>query len=184
MVDPAEVPKLLGDAARLLRRGELVVFGSGALAFWLQDAPRSRDVDLWCEPAERGEVVEALMGELSWYHDRHGAYVEVWGPETFAAPRSWRQRARRLQSDAAPDVTLVLPHPHDVLFAKLERMDESDVDHLRRILAEFPLAPERLEALAQEAPYSAGDVTDPERIARFAAGLERLRKMVEAAHAG
>lgn len=119
------------------------------------------------------------MGELSWYHDRHGAYAEVWGPETFAAPRKWRERARRLQSEAAPEVILVIPHPHDVLFAKLERMDDSDVDHLRRILAEFPLAPESLETLAREAPYSTGEIVDPERVARFGMGLERLRNMLE-----
>lgn len=66
MVDPDEVPRVVADAARLLQRGELIVFGSSALAFWLTDAPRSREVDVWCEPPERGEVVQALMGELSW----------------------------------------------------------------------------------------------------------------------
>ena len=40
-----EVTKVVGDAARLLGSGELVVFGSSALAFWMQRPPRSKDVD-------------------------------------------------------------------------------------------------------------------------------------------
>jgi hypothetical protein len=94
VVEPADVARVVADAASLVKRGELVVFGSSALAFWLRDAPRSRDVDVWCEPVERGDLVEALMGELSRYHQRHAAYVEVWRPETFAAPLGWRKRAR------------------------------------------------------------------------------------------
>lgn len=179
MVEPEDVPRIVADAARLVRRGELVVFGSGALAFWLDKAPRSRDVDLWCDPPDRGEIVESLMGELSWYHDRHGAYVEVWGPETFCAPAGWRSRARRLESPAAPEVVLVIPHPHDVLFAKLERSDEADLDHMKRILAEFPLSLRQLEELTQETPYEAGGIGDEDRVFRFRAGLARLRGLLE-----
>lgn len=88
MVEPADVPRILFDAARLIREGDIIVFGSAALAFYLPDAPRTRDVDLWCEPAVRGEAVAALMGEGSWYHDRHGAYVEVWGQRPSRPPRT------------------------------------------------------------------------------------------------
>ena len=118
------------------------------------------------------------MGELSWYHERHGVYVEVWAPETFRAPTGWRSRALVQQLDESPEVTLWVPHPHDVLFAKLERMTESDVEHARRILAEFPLSPDELRALAAESPYLSGVIEDPERIARFRHGLERLEKLL------
>ena len=178
MVEPADVPRVVADAARLLRSGELVVFGSSALAYWLAKPPRSRDVDLWCDPPERGEVVEALMGELSWYHERHGAYVEVWAPETFAAPVNWRSRAQVLRPDESPDVTLFVPHPHDVLLAKLERMTESDLEHARRILEEFPLQAHQLDVLAAESPHLTGRITDPERVSRFEHGLSRLKRMM------
>ena len=140
------------DAARLLERGELVVFGSGALAFWMKHAPASRDVDVWCTPAERGEAIEALMGELSWYHERLGVYVEVWGPETFRAPPAWRSRARTLSLEQAPAVTVRIPHPHDVLIAKLFRLDPQDQDHVRRILDEYPLASTELDRIVAEIP--------------------------------
>lgn len=166
------------DAARLVRKGEMVVFGSAALAFFLHNAPTTRDVDLWCTPSERGETVEALMGELSWYHERHGAYVEVWAPETFRAPAGWRERARAHQLPDFPEVTLLVAHPHDVLFAKLERMDKQDIDHMRRILDEFPMSRERLEALSQTSPHLTGEIADPSRVKRFERGLDRLRREV------
>lgn len=178
MVDPADVPTILLDAARLIREGELVVFGSASLAFWLTDAPSTRDVDVWVVPVERGEMVEALMGELSWYHDRHDAYVEVWGPETFAAPTDWRARAKVLEDASIPGVTLVVPHPHDVLLAKLERWDDPDRAHARQILAELPCREADLDRLVAKAPYRTGQITDDERIVRFDAHLEELRAML------
>lgn len=180
MVEPDNVGDILLDAARLLKEGELVVFGSASLVFWLDDAPRTRDVDIWCVPSDRGDVVEALMGELSWYHDKHDAYVEVWGPETFSAPSDWRSRARELTEEAAPGVTLVVPHPHDVLLAKLERFGPSDQEHARLILASFPLTSARLDALARKTPFRDGRIGDPSRVAAFDEHLDTLRASVDA----
>jgi hypothetical protein len=50
MVEPGQVEPILSDAARLLGEGEIVVFGSAALALWLRDPPASRDVDLRKRP--------------------------------------------------------------------------------------------------------------------------------------
>ena len=135
MVVAEDVPRILNDAARLVRAGEIVVFGSASLAFWLAHAPSSRDVDLWVSPEDRGEIVEALMGELSWYHDKHDAYVEVCAPETFEAPSSWRDRAKIIRVPDGEEVRIVAPHPHDVLIAKLPRFSSSDQEHARLILA-------------------------------------------------
>lgn len=181
MVEPEDVPRVLLDAARLMREGEIVLFGSAALCFWLPQAPRTRDIDLWCEPAERGQAVEALMGELSWYHDRHGAYVEVWGPETFAAPTDWRSRARLFTEEEVPGVRLVVPHPHDILLAKVERWEPADKEHARRILAAFPLDAARLLDLDANMPYRGGRITDPRRVAAYLVHFEELLRMVESA---
>jgi hypothetical protein len=169
-----EVTKVVGDAARLLGSGELVVFGSSALAFWMQRPPRSKDVDVWCVPKSKGDVITALMGELSWYHEKHGVFVEVWAPETFAAPADWRTRSKRLLLTENPKVSVVLPHPHDVMMAKLERMEVKDREHTCAILAEFPLDEATLAALVQQMPARRG-VVAPDRVARFEAGLAELR---------
>jgi len=161
----------VADAARLVGAGEIVVFGSSALAFWMRNAPPSRDIDVWCQPAEHGHAVTALMGELSWYHDRHGLFVEVWAPETFAAPRHWRSRARTLAMQDQR-VTVVVPHPHDILMAKLERMEVKE--HVTAILAEFPLPEATLEALVDEMPHRHGLVA-ADRAVRFETGRQELR---------
>ena len=41
-----EVTRVVADAARLMAKGELIVFGSSALAFWMKAPPRSKDVDI------------------------------------------------------------------------------------------------------------------------------------------
>lgn len=112
MVEPQSVERIVIDAARLVGRGEIVVFGSSALAFWMKNAPASRVVDVWCQPPDAGHAVQALMGELSWYHERHGVFVEVWAREIFAAPCRWRDRARSLQLHDFPEVHVIVPHPH------------------------------------------------------------------------
>lgn len=179
-MDRSEVRRAVGDAARLIEQGELVVFGSSALAFWMSRPPASRDVDVWCTPPDRGHAVQALMGELSWYHDKHGIFVEVWAPETFAAPVRWRERARTVVLDEQPGVKVVLPHPHDVLMSKLERMEVKDREHVHAILGEFPLTMEGLAALEQEMPHRLGLVGASDRKARFESGLSELRAILAA----
>ena len=176
MVEPEDVEPILSDAARLIGDGEIVVFGSASLAFWLPDAPASRDVDVCCSPAEKNDLVLAIMGEESWYHRRHGAYVEPWPKETFAAPFTWRRRAMERNHLGRTEVRLVVPHPHDILMSKLERGEAQDWDHARRILARIPFDSGELDTLADEMPHRTGDITDPERCARFEANLASLRR--------
>lgn len=169
-----EVVRLLADAARLVEHGEIVVFGSSALAFWMKRPPRSRDVDMWIDPEDQGHAVTALMGELSWYHDKHSIHAEVWAPETFAAPLDWRERSKRLAMTENPKVSIELPHPHDVMMAKLERMEVKDREHIVAILAEFPISEAALDRLVLQMPHRRGAVA-VDRMARFEVGLRELR---------
>ena len=180
MVDPGQVEPILTDAARLVREGEIVVFGSAALALWLRRAPVTRDVDLWCTPRERGDILTAVMGEQSWYHRRHGAYVEVWAPETFAAPGGWQERARIVSHQDLPKLRLVVPHPHDVLVSKLERWDPKDREHLERILDEYPLGPASFDALVDASPYRQGGIAAADRLRRFEHGVAGARSIIAA----
>lgn len=132
-----------------------------------------------CEPAEAGETVEAIMGELSWYHERHGAYVEVLEPATFSAPSNWRDRARALVFEEVPGIRVLVPHPHDIVLFKLDRMEARDRDHARRVLREFPLAPSEFDRLLRETPHRTGGIRDADRIVRFEADVEFLRAMID-----
>lgn len=115
MVTPDVARRVISDAARLVKRGEIVVFGSASLAFWLKDAPRSRDV------------------------------------------------------------TVLVPHPHDVLVSRLGRLEPHDRDHVERILAEMPLDEARLDLLASESPYRTRTGEDPGAEAAFELHLRELR---------
>lgn len=80
--------------------------------------------------------------------------------------------AKRFPLEAAPGVNVVVPHPHDVLLAKLERMDPKDQLHLEKILASFPLSRARFDELVSE--YPAGS-RDAERDARSCINADALR---------
>ena len=161
-----------------------MVFGSAALALRIPNAPSTRDVDIWVEPPERADALMAVMGELSWYHDTHNAYIEVWAPETFAAPVDWPSRAATMTNENAPRVTLVVPHPHDVLVSKLERWEEKDREHADLILAAAPLTERAYDALLARAPYRTGAIVDPARIERFEVHAADLRARLPAGFGG
>ena len=183
MVRPEQVSTVIAHVAALLGEGEIVLFGSAALSYVLGEfAPLSRDLDIWCTPEEKGEVVEAAMGELSQYADRHDLYVEVWRPETFSAPSDWRDRSHTYSTEeilaAAPalpeawrpaEVRLTIPHPWDILFAKLERWELADQRHARLILQHFPMPLSWAEQLHQKSPYLDGWIQEPERTRRYLA---------------
>jgi len=82
---------------------------------------------------------------------RRGVYVEVWAPETFAAPVDWRSRAQVYRPEDLPDLRVFVPHPHDVLCSKLERFEERDVEHAHLILAQHPMDAPELAARAGHA---------------------------------
>jgi hypothetical protein len=93
--------------------------------------------------------------------------VEVLAPATFCAPSTWRERAKTVVLPESPDVTVIVPHPHDVLIAKLGRLTPQDDDHVRRILAELPMDRATLERLASQSPYRTRKGEDPDGEAAF-----------------
>lgn len=77
-----------------------------------------------------------------------------------------------------PGVKVVVPHPHDILMAKVERWEPADAEHARRILAAFPLSEARVLDLDARMPYRGGRIVDPRRIAAYQAHLGELLAMV------
>lgn len=110
--------------------------------------------------------------------------MEVWAPETFAAPEGWRDRARIAPHRELHGVRLVVPHPHDVLISKLERFESKDCEHLEQVLEEYPLSPAAFDALVKLTPHRRGAISDPERLRRFEHGLAAARARVEARAGG
>ena len=169
MVPPSHVRRIVIDAARLVKSGEIsVVFGSASLAFWL-NAPTSRDVDCWVTPPERGDSVEALMGELRGTHD--GGVHASTGASSQMFPSSQDQSSgrRRLQLRQPGDTT----SGSRCGFQPSASVDQ-DQDHVSRILGEAPLDRARLDALVAESPYRTGE-EPPGSVAAFETHLAEVR---------
>ncbi|MFO0745041.1 MAG: hypothetical protein U1F43_05100 [Myxococcota bacterium] len=177
MVPAEAVPGVIADAARLVMKGEVLVVGAAALAFAVPGAPPARHVDLIVSPPVAAERVVLMMSEGGWYHKNSRAFVVVSPAETFVAPAAWSTRAQRFETPAAPGVGIVVPHPHDIIMAKVERFDPYDQDHARKVLSTLPLPRAALDALADEMPHRRGAIADPARIQRFAFNLDRLHAM-------
>lgn len=91
------------------------------------------------------------------------------------APRGPASRRVTLTNEDLPSVTLVMPHPHDVLLAKLERWEPQDIVHADLILAAAPLTERVFDRLLENAPYRTGTITDLARIHRFEVHAAELR---------
>ena len=174
MATETDVPTVVWDAARLLKEGELILFGSGALAFWLDSPPQTHDVDLIVSAGTEADTIEALMGEEGPYHQLRGMFAQVSPAETFTAPDSWPLRARRLKVPGIPGVQVLIPHPHDILLSKLERFEPKDRLHAQEIVEAYPLSEARLHELLADSPYRNPSIPEEDRRQRFESNLRRL----------
>lgn len=181
MPNKINIPQLLARVAVVLNEGEIYVFGSAALHYsvGVTHPVFSQDVDIWVEPESESDKIECLMGELSDYHEKHDEFVEVWRPETFAAPEDWLDRATIMTTEEIMsaedfpaalmprDVTLFCPHPWDILFAKMERWERKDQEHARLILETFPISERYINLLDSKMPYRTGKISNERRIAAY-----------------
>ena len=106
------------------RSFEITVFGSAPLQIMIDSALNSADVDLFSDWEDLREFVErAGMAQ-----DRAAFYIQVNSELNFRTSPRWRDRLRRTK---VANCTLRFPHPIDILIAKLNRLDEKDLEAFR-----------------------------------------------------
>lgn len=179
MVPFEAIPRVVSDAARLVTRGELLVSGSAVLSWWVESGKPSRFVDLCVSPPDAAARVEKMMGLDAWYDRTFGVFVTVSPRESFVGPEGWDARAKRFKLPEAPTVEVIVPEPHDVVLAKLERFDAADQAQIRTCLQAVPMDENRLDALADAMPHR-GPGFDEARRARFDFNVTRLRPILYA----
>ena len=103
------------------------VFGSAPLQIQLEPAFTSADVDVFCDWQDLADLVSSHRlgtGQTEFY-------IQVCSELNFRTSPRWKDRTRSFEIE---HVTFILPHPIDILIAKLHRLDEKDLAAFRLVL--------------------------------------------------
>lgn len=106
------------------RQFDITVFGSAPLQMMIDARLTSADVDIFSDAEELREVVQHARLDQS----SSEFYIQVGNELNFRASPRWRDRAKITQLG---NCTLRFPHPIDILIAKLNRLEEKDIEAFR-----------------------------------------------------
>ena len=151
-------------AAALLAGVETVfVFGDNAIVFWFDEiglndteevlkeiSSRELDISVSEEDERLNLLVDGAIGELSTFDNTFGVYAHA-NPSKglFKAPKSWVSRLKT-EKEPVSGITIVVPHPLDLVFSKMVALREKDLVFCERVLKAFNLKIEDLEKIASE----------------------------------
>ncbi|MBI2949877.1 MAG: hypothetical protein HYY23_19775 [Verrucomicrobia bacterium] len=109
------------------RSFRITLFGSAPIQITVEPSLLSADVDLFCDEEDLTEFVRkaGLDREHSDFH------VQVCSGLNFRTSPHW---AARTLTTVMGTVTFVFPHPIDILIAKLNRLDEKDLEAFRVVM--------------------------------------------------
>jgi len=100
----------------------LTLFGSSPLQLAIEPSFISGDVDLFAD--ESREAVAAVLAEIGLDNPEREIYVQLCVEGNFRTSPRWKERAWTTQIGR---IALRLPHPIDILIAKLHRCAEKDL---------------------------------------------------------
>jgi len=107
---------------------EIGLFGSSPLQICVDPDLLSGDVDAFSDETRLDEWVKgAGLADES-----KRPYIQVCSELNFRTSPRWRQRTQSLQLG---NCAFVLPHPIDILIAKLNRLEEKDLEAFRVVIA-------------------------------------------------
>jgi len=113
------------------RPWSITVFGSAPLQLAVESTFLSADVDLFTTPSEQNEFLAAVVEQAGIATGQASYYIQVCSELNFRTSPRWKGRTRSFQID---HVTFILPHPIDILIAKLHRLDDKDLAAFRLVL--------------------------------------------------
>lgn len=143
---------LIRAVGRVLDRTEIIVIGSQSILGARADLDRfpeplvqSTDVDFLPVPdpdEALADRIDALLGELSPFHETHGVYAEGVGANTATLPTGWKARLIRYESGATKGVAALCLEPHDLAVAKLIAGRAHDYGFCRALISSGLVAPD------------------------------------------
>ena len=105
----------------------LTIFGSAPIQITIEPTLLSSDVDLFCDEEDLNQYVRQAglaQGEKDFY-------IQVCSGLNFRTSPRWIERARVVEIE---NCSVRIPHAIDILIAKLNRLDEKDVEAFRVVL--------------------------------------------------
>lgn len=121
----------LMDALPKDRKWSLTLFGSSPLQLALEPSFTSADVDLFATDETRDEIA-AILERTGLADKSRAVYVQLCVEGNFRTSPRWKDRAFRTRVE---NVALTLPHPLDILIAKLHRLTDKDIAAFRMVIA-------------------------------------------------
>lgn len=103
---------------------KITLFGSAPIQIAVDSSLTSADVDLFSDFEALGEIVN--RAKLS--QDDAEFYIQVCSELNFRTSPRWRGRTQSVQ---IKNCTVEIPHPIDILIAKLNRLEEKDLEAFR-----------------------------------------------------
>ncbi|MBI2925701.1 MAG: hypothetical protein HYY24_08360 [Verrucomicrobia bacterium] len=105
----------------------ITLFGSAPIQITVDRDLLSADVDLFCDDEDLNEFVR----QAGLDREHSDFYIQVCSGLNFRTSPHW---ATRTQSTTIGNVTFVFPHPIDILIAKLNRLEEKDLEAFRVVI--------------------------------------------------
>ena len=130
----SQLAEVLHAASRIVTDGDILVIGSQSiLGTYSEDelpdaAVASIEVDIafFDDPSyEKGDLVDAVLGEMSPFHENPGFYGQGVEITTAALPPGWQDRVIRMQTGGIPRPVSFLER-HDLVISKLVAGREKD----------------------------------------------------------
>jgi hypothetical protein len=136
-----ELEHAIRAACDVAEDDEVYVFGSQAILGQYPHAPaelrQSAEADIApVHAADKVDVIDASLGELSSFHLAHGFYVHGVALEAAVLPIGWKRRAIAVRNENTNDSTGWCVQAHDLAVSKLVAWRDKDRDFVRVLLAE------------------------------------------------
>jgi hypothetical protein len=156
----AELEHAIRAACEVAEHTEVWVFGSQAILGQFPDAPaeprQSAEADVAPKNfPERADRIDAMLGELSQFHDTHGFYVHGLTLEAATLPRGWQRRARPVHNANTLGYTALCLEAHDLAASKLKAFREKDRGFVRVLLAQRLVKTAKLVRMLNLLPVAA-----------------------------
>lgn len=131
-----DLEHLIRAAAKVTGDDEMIVIGSQAILGAVPDAGgrlvTSMEADMYPKTRlDMADEIDGTLGELSNFHELHGYYASMVGPETAVAPEDWRDRLVPIRGENTNGATGWCMEPHDLVLAKLAAGRAKDLEFCR-----------------------------------------------------